>query len=66
MLAAARAPSQPHSRVFAASAPPGDNRGSKSELVYACTQVVQDLDKCAAAVRWAATQKIVPGSLPSQ
>ena len=37
--------------------------GSTSELVLACSRKVQDLDKCAAAVRGAAMAKIVPGSL---
>ena len=41
------------------------NRASSSELVYACSRVVQDLDKCATAVRGATMAKIVPGSLQS-
>ena len=34
-----------------------------SELVYACSRVVHDLDKCATAVRGATMANIVPGSL---
>ena len=41
------------------------NRATSSELVYACSRVVQDLDKCATAVRGATMAKIVPGSLQS-
>ena len=44
----------------------GKRDASSGEIVFACRQLVADLDRCAALAREAAIAKVVPNSLPDE